>query len=239
MHEKRIAKLVNDLFYDIVETDEVREQKEELRIHLTEKTQEFMKKGLSFDESLAAARASLGDPDELVSGFERKRAVVVEEVDDEYGVNVHFRVGRLFTKLTPLAPFIYVILGVTQNSWKPMLPFEVMNWWLWGWIIIPVFGILSAGIGFHTITALSPFIYVGVGLLYGGTWWLWGWMIIPISGILFSGGGCKKKKKKKKKMLFAYTGEIVEAAMDGDVEGIHEAVQDLKDFKKDYKDRQN
>ncbi|MCL2501081.1 MAG: permease prefix domain 1-containing protein [Defluviitaleaceae bacterium] len=239
MHEKRIAKMVNDLFYDIVETDEVREQKEELLIHLTEKTQEFMKKGLSFDESLAAARASLGDPDELVGGFERKRAVVVEEVDDEYGVNVHFRVGRMFTKLTPLAPFIYILMGVFQSSWRPLLPFDVWNWWTWGWVIIPVFGILSSGIGTHTITALSPFIYVTIGIIYGGSWWAWGWMIIPISGILFSSGGGKKKKKKKKKMIYAYTDAIVEAAIDGDVEGIHEAVQDLKDFKKDYKDRQN
>jgi hypothetical protein len=199
MNKQRIYKLVNDLFYDVVETDEVREQKEELRTHLTERVEEFMAKGLSFEEALAAAKTSLGDPDELVSGFERKRAIAVDNLDEDYGVNVHFRVSRLFTKLTPLAPFIYVILGITQRSWVPLLPFEMWNWWAWGWVIIPVFGILSSGIGLHTITALSPFIYIIIGVLHGGLWWAWGWMIIPISGILFSTGSNLKKKRKKKK----------------------------------------
>jgi hypothetical protein len=113
MGKKRIAKWVNDLFYNIIETDEVREQKEELRIHLSERVEEFMAKGLSFDEALAAAKTSLGDPDELVSGFERKPAVVVNDLDDDYGVNFHFRVSRLFTKLVSLSPFIYVLLGIT------------------------------------------------------------------------------------------------------------------------------
>jgi hypothetical protein len=212
MYEKRIAKLVNDLFYDIVETDEVREQKEELRIHLAEKVKEFTTKGLSFDEALAAAKASLGDPRELVDGFERKKAVVVDDLDEDYGVNVHFRISRLFTKLTPLAPFIYVLIGIFQSLWRPMFPFtlEIWNWWAWGWMIIPVFGILSSGIGWNTITALSPFIYVTVGILYGGMWWLWGWMIIPISGILFSSGSRKKRCKRKNKVKWGMSeGNVV------------------------------
>jgi len=209
----RIVKLVNDLFYDVIETDEVRDQKEELRNHLTERVDDYMAKGLGFDEALAAARAGLGDPEELISGFERRKAVEWEEIDDDYGVNFHFRVTRMFTKLVSLSPFIYIFLGITQSSWRPLLPFEIWNWWTWGWIIIPVFGIISSGIGVHTVTSLSPFIYVIVGVffndLFAWNWWLWGWMIIPISGILFSsGGGKKKKKKKKRKAKVEYDFEI-------------------------------
>jgi hypothetical protein len=223
MQEKRIAKIVNDLFYDIIETNEVREQKEELRIHLTERVQEFMQKGLSFEEALAAAKTSLGDPDELISGFERKRAVVVDDLDDDYGVNFHFRVSRMFTKLVSLSPFIYVLMGLTQNTWKAWLPFEILNWWWWGWIIIPVFGILSSGIGGHTITALAPFIYVAVGLLYGGSWWWWGWMIIPVSGILFSSCGKKKKKKKKFNPVFSVH---IDNSIDETMEGIGKSIDE-------------
>jgi hypothetical protein len=206
MREKRINKLINDIFYDVADTEEVREQKEELRIHVTERVQDYMAQGMDFDSALAQARDGLGDPEELINGFERKKVVVVEEVDDDYGINFNFRVSRLFTKLVALSPFIYVILGATQNSWRPMLPFEIWNWWMWGWVIIPVFGILSSGIGLNTFTAISPFVYVALGFILGGNWWLWGWVIIPASGILFSGGGCgKKKKKKKKEMWTEYT----------------------------------
>ncbi|MCL2203273.1 MAG: permease prefix domain 1-containing protein [Defluviitaleaceae bacterium] len=195
MNKQRIAKLVNDLFYDIIETDEVREQKEELRTHLTERVEDYMERGYSFEDALHEAKNSLGDPDELVSGFERKKAIVVDNLDDEYGVNIHFRFKRIFAKLTPLAPFLYIILGITQGAWMPLLPFEMASWWVWGWVIIPMLPILSSGIGFHTITALSPFIYVLLGVFLG--WWAWGWMIIPISAILFSSKGKKRRKRKK------------------------------------------
>jgi hypothetical protein len=90
-------------------------------------------------------------------------------------------------------------------------------------VIIPVFGILSSGIGTHTITALSPFIYVAIGFLYGGSWWFWGWMIIPISGILFSSGH-KKKKKKKKKWKTGYT-YIFEESVDEDIDATMQTVE--------------
>gem|GEM_PF-3046576 len=34
--------------------------------------------------------------------------------------------------------------------------------------------------------ALTPFIYLGLGILFG--WWAWAWMIIPVSAILLMGG---------------------------------------------------
>lgn len=234
MNKQRIYKLVNDLFYDVVETDEVREQKEELRIHLTERVNDYMAEGYSFEDALYEAKKSLGDPKELVSGFERKRVIEFDDLDEDYGINVRFRVNRLFTKLTPLAPFIYVILGITQNSWMPWLPVETWNWWTWGWVIIPIFGILSSGIGTHTITALSPFIYILLGVFFG--WWLWGWMIIPISGILFSSGCKKKKRKKKKKWKPDFVIDIEESVTDS-MQGIGETISEsVGDAMRDVRD---
>jgi len=194
MNENRISKLVHDLFYDVVETDKVREQKEELRIHLTERVSDYMAEGLNFEDALHAAREGLGDSEELTNGFERKRAVVFDDVDDDLGVNIQFRLNKLMLKLVPLSPFIYILLGATQRHWYP----EHWNWnfWAWGWVIIPVFAILSNGFKPSTIVSLSPFIYILLGIFMG--WWLWGWIIIPVCAILFSASGSDKKRKKRK-----------------------------------------
>ena len=193
MNTQRISKFVNDLFYDVVETDEVRDQKEELRISLTERVSDYMAAGLSFEEAFDAAKSGLGDPEELISGFERKRTIAVEDVDDDYGLHFRFRLNRLMIKLVPLAPFIYVIMGITQDRWQP--EWWTFGWWTWGWVIIPIIAIMSSKIGFHVISAISPFIYILLGVFFG--WWMWGWLVIPISGILFSAGPVRKKKKKK------------------------------------------
>jgi len=199
---------VSDLFYDVVENDIVREQKEELRIHLTERVSDYMAAGLSFEEAFEAAKDGLGDPEELVSGFERKRTIVFDDLDDDYGIHIQVRFKRLLLKLVPLAPFIYLIMGLTQDVWMP--DWWVWGWWAWGWIIIPIIPIMSSGLRFRTIPALSPFIYILLGVFLG--WWAWGWLIIPISAILFSSGYKTKKKKKKKKKI---TDTVIEIEKDG------------------------
>jgi len=203
MNEQRISKLINDIFYDVVECERVREQKEELRIHLTERISDYMAAGLSFEEALYTAKDGLGDPEELISGFERKRAVVFDDLEEDYGINIRVRFDRLFVKLVPLAPFIYILMGITQNTWQP--EWWTWGWWWWGWVIIPITAILSSGVRRHNIPAVSPFIYILLGVFLG--WWAWGWLIIPISAILFSTGSksSKKKKKKKRKAAYQYT----------------------------------
>jgi len=186
---------VNDLFYDIVETERVREQKEELNIHMSERISDYMAAGLSFEEAFEAAKSSLGDPEELISGFERKRAIVLDDVDNDYGVNIQMRFNRPMARLVPLAPFIYLIVGLTQHLWQP--DWWTWGWWSWGWVIIAIVPILSSGIGLNKIPAISPFIYILLGVFFG--WWLWGWLVIPIASILFSSNISKKRKKKKKK----------------------------------------
>ena len=228
MTEQRITKLINDLFYDVIETDKVREQKEELRIHLTERVHDYMQAGLSFDEALDAAKEGLGDPEELISGFERKRAIVVDDLEEDYGFNVQFRLSRLMMKIVPLSPFIYVILGITQGSWIPLFPIEMINWWAWGWVIIPMTAILSGGAGIHSIVALSPFIYVLLGFFFG--WWAWGWLIIPISAILFSSGDyfSSPGKRKKKKKRVVQTDSIIEVEKNGKIIKINKFTGDIE-----------
>ena len=210
MNTQRISKFVNDLFYDVVENDKVREQKEELHIHLTERVNDYMAAGLSFDEAFEAAKDSLGDPEELISGFERKRTIALDELDQDYGVHVQVRFRRLMVKLVPLAPFIYILLGLTQDRWVP--GWWQWGWWSWGWVIIPMSAIISSKIGLHVMPALSPFIYILLGIFFG--WWAWGWLVIPISAILFSTPSISRKKKKRKRKI---TDGVIEIEKDGKI----------------------
>jgi len=209
--DHRISKFVNDLFYDVVDTEIVRDQKEELFTHLSERVNDYMAAGLSFDEAFGAAKEGLGDLDELINRFERKKAIVVDDVDDDVGIKINIRFSRLMMKLVPLAPFIYLIMGLTQNSWMP--EWWTWGWWSWAWVIIPIVAILSSGIKANAITAISPFIYILLGVFMG--WWLWGWLVIPISAILFSTGSSSKKKKKKKKSQVNKMGNTIEIEKDG------------------------
>ncbi|MCL2364880.1 MAG: permease prefix domain 1-containing protein [Defluviitaleaceae bacterium] len=241
MYEKLIAKWVNNLFYDVEDTNEAREQKEELRIHLMERVEDYMKRGLPFDEAFAIACDSLGDPEELTSGFERRKPVVVEDFDDDYGFNFNFRVKHFSMKMVSLSPFIYVLLGVTQNRWMAWMPFDLPNWWWWavGWMIIPVFGILSSDMGRHTIVAIAPFAYIFIGFLpnVSNTWWLWGWVIIPIAGILFSGGGGKKKKKKRKKIRARVIGPWIDDELGEELSSVgHEIAEAVQEVAREVKD---
>jgi len=227
MFEKVIAKWVNNLFYDVEDTNEAREQKEELRIHLMERVADYMNRGLPFDEAFATARESLGDPDELISGFERRKPVEIEDFDEDYGFKLNFRIKHLSMKLVSISPFLYIILGVTQSRWMEWLPFELPNWWLWGWMIIPVFGILSSGIGRYTLVSVAPFVYIFIGIMLGGTWWLWGWVIIPIAGILFSGGKSKRKKhKKRKKAKVRFVGPGMDEDFNVEIAGVGGEIAD-------------
>jgi hypothetical protein len=67
------------------------------------------------------------------------------------------------------------------------------------WIIIPVFGIVFSGKRgfFWKIPALSPFVYVLLGVFFG--WWLWGWIIIPITSILIPSSIRKRKRRKRRR----------------------------------------
>jgi len=194
MDKKHISKMVDDLFYGYVETDSMRELKEELRTSLADRVRDCMAQGLDFEDALREAKKSLGDTDELLSGFEKIPAIVVEDLDDEYGFNFKFKMSHIVARLTPLAPFIYVLLGLTQSTWMAWLPFDLPNWWAWGWVIIPMIPV--AGGGIYSIVAMSPFIYVLLGIFFG--WWAWGWLIIPISALVLPHKKKKKKKKKKK-----------------------------------------
>ncbi|MCL2664914.1 MAG: hypothetical protein FWE82_04820 [Defluviitaleaceae bacterium] len=85
-------------------------------------------------------------------------------------------------QIIALSPFIYILLGV------------FLNWWAWGWLIIPVSAIFFTPMPSNVkIVALSPFLYILLGMIMG--WWAFGWIIIPISGILFAANPYRSPKR--------------------------------------------
>ena len=92
------------------------------------------------------------------------------------------------SKIVALSPFIYIITALIIGGWRI---------WALGWIIIPVSAILVEMIQkrrLRNIANLSPFIYVGLGLYFGGMFWAWGWMIIPIMYIILGSSGKSRKR---------------------------------------------
>jgi len=196
MNEQRIIDLIDGLFVTVEESVKVLEQKEELFIHMKDRVEEYMARGESFDGAFARAKQDLGDLNELIAGFKQKATISLNEDDDSYFVRfdkgddggLRFGIRKVLGRLVSLSPFIYIILGIT------------MGWWAWGWLIIPISGILfSSGSLPGKIIGLSPFIYLILGATMGGNWWAWGWLIIPISGILFGGMSSRRRGKAKRK----------------------------------------
>ena len=184
MNERRITELVDDLFNGIIQTDEVREQKEELRIHLSEGVRDCMAEGYGFDEALEKVKNSLGDFEELLAELRQSSRVRMgaasRKAKKRRKKKVHERTFHGWMKLVALSPFIYVALGFLIGGW----------FWAWGWVIIPMSGITVNALGnknWTSLIGLTPFIYVLLGILIGGWFWAWGWVIIPIAGIIFTG----------------------------------------------------
>ena len=50
------------------------------------------------------------------------------------------------------------------------------------------------GVREGTFIALTPFIYVALGLIFGGKFWAFGWVIIPVAAILFKARIDNKEK---------------------------------------------
>ena len=172
MDRQRIISFVNQLFEDTPKSKLVIEQKEELQSHMEERIADYMAGGISFEDAFNRAKDDLGDVSELVKEFEKKGSSKKKKKRKKH------RKGRFPYILTPLAPFIYVGLGLLIPGWQI---------WAVGWIIIPMIPILETFIkdkSLPVLVGLTPFIYVGLGILIGGSFWAWGWMIIPIAGII-------------------------------------------------------
>jgi len=178
MNNSRINDFLDNLLSSYQQTPELVEQKEELMIHLTERTQDHMAKGLTYDQAFEATIKDIGDVKALVAG------IAPEKEDFHYGE--HHKKGkkkhkkkknmlkRIAMPLTSMSPFIYLILGIA------------FGWWAWAWVIIPMSGVLTTGNWRTVIVSASPFIYFLLGWFFG--WWAWGWLIIPMSAILFTIG---------------------------------------------------
>ena len=185
MNNARIVDWVNQLFTKFDQTPEVKEQKEELELHLIEKIKEYMATGENFDQAFENAKDDLGDPEELLANFSEilvpkytEPPVPLAPPPEKTGWK--FRINH--EGFVTLSPFIYVALGI---FW---------GWWAWAWVIIPMSAIIFSSGMFsgkkgrfgEGLVALSPFIYVLLGFLLG--WWAWGWLIIPGSAIVAGSG---------------------------------------------------
>ena len=178
LNNERITKWVDILFSDLPQTGRVREQKEELQIHLIDRIKDYMSNGIAFDQAFESAKNDLGDVEELKADFRpagnsAATAGHDDDWDEDWDDDDDDERGGAWWKITALTPFVFVIGGF------------LFNWWHWAWAIIPVTAILSTpGISRgHRIIALTPFIFVLSGFFFG--FWAWGWIIIPVAGILF------------------------------------------------------
>jgi len=215
MNNQRIIDWVDGLFTSFAQTDIVREQKEELQIHLAEKVHEYMLfERMEFDDAFVKAKEGLGDLDELMANFQKQDGVNVNAAgvgvivgDKIYGHRFHDNRSN-DPQIDGMRPDAHIFderpkkkkrrFRVQCEGLVALTPFIYLllgfafGWWAWGWIIIPVSAILlswddwdSESIG-HKITAISPFVYLVMGALFG--WWAWGWIVIPASAIIFSSG---------------------------------------------------
>jgi len=245
MNQAHITDMLDELFAGIPDSDDVREQKEELRVHLTEQVKDYMAKGLSFEESFQKAKDDMGDLDELVAEFKKEAGGFDAEVEEfatkikKQHINMkqkkihkirraqkRKKYTKRFTglyKLASITPFLYIVLGF-------MIP--GIRIWLLGWMIIPVSFIIADGISRRkmrqSIVALTPFIYFFLGVMIPG-WQIWalGWIIIPVSGILLG----------KSPTVTIYTGDdVVDEVMSGVedmvgeiVNGVDEGIENTLD----------
>ena len=182
MNNMRITRFLDELLDKYEQTPSLLEQKEELASHLTERVQDHMAKGLSYDEAFDATITDIGDVSALVAGIApEKEDTNHTKSEKKKGKKKDKKKGRkkadLATMLTALSPFVYVLLGLVIGGW----------FWVWGWVIIPVTAILAHADGYREkIVSITPFVYVAIGLLgfWGWRWWAFGWIIIPVSAIV-------------------------------------------------------
>ena len=181
--DPRITSFVNRLFQDLPRTAAVTEQKEELASNLAERIADCMAGGMDFEAAFGAAKAALGDTDELMRQLGKKSGGIKGGKRRRKRREAWRPRPSFFGhQLTALAPFAYVLLGIfVFRSWQ---------WWAAGWLIIPITPLVIEFLKHPSpkmLIPLSPFIYVLLGLFVfrSWQWWAAGWVIIPVSGILF------------------------------------------------------
>jgi hypothetical protein len=197
MNDMRIKNYVDDIFRNVAPSNNVTEQKEELVVNITERVQDYVREGLSFDVAFDTAKNVIGDTEELTAPFkktdpQRPHAEYIAPKDEParderrsgWRIKVKFGWG-----LVAMAPFLYVLVGMLQNYIGYYIPFWGyfgLNWWAWGWIIIPGSAILCSPIKWtHKFVSLSPFIYLLLGFWFG--MWAFGWVVIPLAACMEAG----------------------------------------------------
>ena len=180
MNNSRIKIFLDELLAEYEQTSALLEQKEELMIHLTERVQDHMANGRTYDEAFDATIRDMGDVKALVTGIAPKKTAAHHEAlyNDEHkqGRTKSRRAKniaqRIAVPLSSMSVFIYLLVGIA------------FGWWAWAWVIIPMAGTLNTGNWRVMLCSWSVFIYFLLGWFCG--WWAWGWLIIPLSGCVFT-----------------------------------------------------
>ena len=163
-NNQRIIDWVDGRFAGVAPTDQAQEQKEELQTHMEDIVKEYMAEGMDFSEAFATAKDDMGDLDELLSGEgfkmkKKKKATAEAAIDHVYDNRSNDPFGERSEAC--INEFEEYGHRSDDRGWR--------------------FRINHEG-----VVALSPFIYLFMGLTFG--WWAWGWMIIPVSAIVFCAG---------------------------------------------------
>jgi len=170
MNNQRIIDWVDGIFASVTPSDRVAEQKEELQTHMEDIIRDYMAEGKDFAEAFAAAKEDMGDLGELLSGegFTKKKKRKKESATP-------FDVAN--------AAMEHAFENRSNDPYNERGSIDIFDADEYekrgghGW---------QFRFDHEGIVALSPFIYVALGFIFG--WWAWGWMIIPVSAIALCAG---------------------------------------------------
>jgi len=195
MTNNRVENFLDELLGEYEQTPSLLEQKEELLTHLTERVQDHMERGLSYDEAFNKTIKDLGDVNALVAGMASIKTKSPNKAKNSYNRawGSTFGIGalgigdmpysprgrrsgqyyRYVTILTILAVSAYIFVGMAVSG----------TFWAWGWTIIPLVSLLYIPDLQTRIVSSTPFIFFLLGFFLG--WWIWAWMIIPLSALSY------------------------------------------------------
>ncbi len=168
--ENRIRGYVEEVFSDITETEQVREVKEEVAIHLIEKVRDYQSNGSSEEEAFHEAVSSLGDMGELVENLRkssestnRNGAHQRPPVDKLHLFGYLFAVAAMLIGVA-VTGIVYLQSENLLNTVSTFMPFIVVSTMLFVYL-----GLTQETINFYPMKKGRAMIYsAATGLLLFG-----------------------------------------------------------------------
>jgi len=178
MNNIRVKDFLDQLLDKYEQTPSLLEQKEELITHLTERVEDHMAKGLTYDQAFNATIRDLGDVNALVADIApiKAKSDYYSTQDSSHGFpHGHergFSHDHSRSNSNAPTPWEGTGTGTETADW----PHHTTR--------RPRFKIHPRTASM--LTSMSVFVYVILGILSPWPqWWAWGWIIIPLSSLLF------------------------------------------------------